>query len=110
VRIVQTFWAERIAVLLARLQATPVDDGNLLERTVIVWMSAEGSPPAGYPTHDIFAMIIDASGTFATGRITEVEADQADFAVTIAEAMAAPLPVFGHPDLQATVIDELLAR
>jgi hypothetical protein len=110
VRIVQTFWAERIAALLERLQATPVDGGNLLERTVIVWMSAEGSPPAAYPTHDVFAVIIDASGTFATGRITEVEADQADFAVTIAEAMAAPLPVFGHPDLQATVIDELLAR
>jgi Protein of unknown function (DUF1552) len=110
VRIVQTFWAERIAALLERLQATPVDGGNLLERTVIVWMSAEGSPPAAYPTHDVFAMIIDASGTFMTGRITEVEADQADFAVTIAEAMGAPLVMFGHPELEATVIDELLAR
>lgn len=111
VRIVQTFWAERIAALLERLQATPAaDGGSLLERTVIVWMSAEGSPPAAYPTSDVFAMIIDASGTFATGRIVDVEADQADFAVTIAAAMGVTLPAFGHPELEATVIDELLAR
>lgn len=110
VRIIQTFWAERIAALLERLEATPAEGGGtLLERTVIVWMSAEGSPPAGYPTSDVFAMIIDASGTFATGRIADVEADQADFAVTIAAAMGAPLGAFGNPDLQATVIDELLA-
>jgi hypothetical protein len=111
VRIIQTFWAERIAALLARLEATPAEGGgSLLERTVIVWMSAEGSPPPGYPTHDVFAMIIDASGTFANGRIVDVEADQADFAVTIAAAMGVSLGAFGNPELEATVIDELLAR
>jgi hypothetical protein len=105
IRPVQILWAERIAVLLARLEA---DD--LLDRTLVVWLAAEGSPPAAYPTDDIFAVIVDRSGTFATGRIADVEADQADFAVTIAEAMNAPLPGFGHPDLDATVVEELLAR
>lgn len=110
VQIVQTFWAERIAALLARLQATRVGNGHLLERTVILWISAEGSPPAAYSTHDVFALIIDASGTFATGRIVEITADQADFAVTIAAGMGVALPTFGHADLEASVIDELLAR
>jgi len=105
IRAIQTFWAERIAAFLARLES----DG-LLDHTLVVWLSAEGSPPAGYPTDDIFAVVVDASGTFATGRIADVDGDQADFAVTIAEAMSAPLPAFGHPDLDATVIEELLAR
>jgi len=111
VRVVQTFWAERIATLLERLEETPVEGGgNLLERTVIVWMSAEGSPPAAYPTQDVFAVIVDASGSFETGRIAGVEADQADFAVTIAAAMGGAVGEFGHPELDAEVIEALLAR
>jgi hypothetical protein len=110
VQMVQTMWAEQIAGLLLTLDATPDGAGTLLDRTLVVWMSAEGSPPNGYSTNDVFIVLVDKSGTFATGRIADVEGDQADFAATIAAALSAPLRDFGHPDLDATVIDELLAR
>ncbi len=106
---VQTLWAQQIAALLATLEAVPDGAGNLLDRTLVVWMSAEGSPPNGYSTQDVFIVIVDRSGTFATGRIASVEADQADFAATVADAMGVALGEFGHPDLAATVVDELLA-
>jgi hypothetical protein len=110
VQMVQTMWAEQIAGLLLTLDATPDGAGTLLDRTLVVWMSAEGSPPNAYSTSDVFIVIVDRSGTFATGRIADVEGDQADFAATIAAALSAQLRDFGHPDLDATVIDELLAR
>lgn len=107
---VQTLWAQHVAAPLTALESTPDGSGTMLDRTLVVWMSAEGSPPNAYSTQDVFIVVVDRSGTFETGRIASVEADQADFAATIAEAMGVALGDFGHPDLDATVVDELLAR
>lgn len=56
-----------------------------------------------------FAIILDGSGTFTAGEV-EVDADQADLAATLAMALGVDLGPFGHPDLDATPIPELLAR
>lgn len=87
----------------------PGDEPSLVESTAIVWLSDMGDDPPAHTRDSILAIILDGSGTFTAGEI-EVEADQADLAATLAMAFGVDLGPFGHPDLDATPIPELLAR
>jgi hypothetical protein len=107
---VYTLFGERLADFVAELDAVPQDDGtSMLDHTLVVWLSDMGSTPAAHTRGSILAVILDKSGTFATGNEIEVRADQADLAATIAAALDVELGAFGHPDLAAAPIPELLA-
>lgn len=87
----------------------PGNDTTLLESTAIVWLSDMGDIPPAHTQDSILTIILDGSGTFTAGEV-EVDADQADLATTLAMALGVDLGPFGHPDLDATPIPELLAR
>jgi hypothetical protein len=102
--------ADRLAQFTYELQVPrPGEETTLLESTAIVWLSDMGDIPPAHTRGSILAIILDGSGTFATGEV-EVDADQADLAATLAMAFGVDLGPFGHPDLDATPIPELFAR
>lgn len=102
--------ATRLGELMFALEEPAVgEEAPLRESTAIVWVSDMGDVPPAHTRGSILVIIMDGSGTFASGEV-EVEADQADLAVTLATALGVEIGPFGHPDLAATPIPELLAR
>lgn len=110
---VYAYWGERLAAFLQDLERTAGRDGTtLLDETLVVWVSDMGSIPAAHTRSSILCVVIDGSGTFAAGHamLVEGEADQADLAATIADAMDVDIGDFGHPDLDASSLTMLLTR
>src|SRR5690606_28788089 len=104
-------WGQSLAGLLGQLEATPTAEGaSLLDSTLVVWCSELGSVPAAHSRNAVLVVVVDASGTMTTGRVAQVDADQADLAATLAAALGVELGAFGHPSLGATPIAELLVE
>lgn len=104
-------WGSRFGAFVDDLATTPAPEGGmLLDSTLLLWISDFGPSPAAHTRAAVLCVIIDASGGFATGRVVEVERDQADLAATIAAVIGVDLGAFGDPALGADVIEPLLAR
>ncbi|WP_266220113.1 DUF1552 domain-containing protein [Paraliomyxa miuraensis] len=102
-------WGQSLAALVGQLEATPSASGaSLLDSTLVVWLSELGSVPAAHSRNAVLVVVVDVSGTMTTGRVAEVDADQADLAATLAAALGVELGAFGHPSLGAAPIAELL--
>jgi hypothetical protein len=104
-------WGSSFGAFVDDLATTPAPEGGmLLDSTLLMWISDFGPTPAAHTRTAVLCVIIDASGGFATGRIIEVEHDQADLAATIAAVMGVDLGAFGDPALGPNLIEPLLAR
>lgn len=103
-------WGSRFGAFVDDLATTPAPEGGmLLDSTLLLWISDFGPTPAAHTRAAVLCVLIDASGGFATGRVVEVERDQADLAATIAAVIGVDLGAFGDPALGADVIEPLLA-
>ncbi len=109
---VYEYWGQQFALGLEHLDAIPTEDGTMLDGTLIVWLSEYGAPDYGPPGHwpRMTAMIIDPTDTLATGQVLEVEATQADLAVSLALALGVELEAFGEPSYEASPIDAMFNR
>jgi hypothetical protein len=104
-------WGTSFGAFVDDLATTPAPEGGmLLDSTLLMWISDFGPNPAGHTRSAVLCVVVDASGGFATGRVVEVEADQADLAATIAAVIGVDLGAFGDPALGGDVIEPLLAR
>lgn len=102
-------WGDSFGAFIADLAATDAPEGgSLLDSTLVVWVSDLGPNPAGHTRNAVLCVMVDTTGTLATGQVAQVEADQADLAATIAAALGIELGPFGDPALDATPIAALL--
>ena len=103
-------WGDSLGAFVADLATTDAPEGGtLLDSTLVVWVSDLGPNPAGHTRNAVLCVIVDTTGTFATGQVAQVDADQADLAATIAAGLGVDLGAFGDPALGATPIAALLA-
>ncbi len=103
-------WGDRFGAFVADLATTDAPEGGtLLESTLVVWISDLGPLPAAHTRNAVLCVIVDTTGTFATGQVAAVDADQADLAATITAGLGIDLGPFGDPALDATPIEALLA-
>lgn len=93
------FKAGVLARIAATLEKIPTGNGNLLDRTIMVWVnSGGGKHHDGYNTHPI--VIIGGGGKLKTNRYLEIPQMTrciSDAFLAVAQAMDVKVSVFGDP-------------
>jgi uncharacterized protein DUF1552 len=100
--VINRWYAERFAYLLAALKAVPEGDGTLLDHSVVVWCNelSEGSLHSRRAVP--FVLAGSCGGYFATGRFLQYGGAAAghvhnDLLVSLCHAMGVEIATFGNP-------------
>lgn len=98
---IQTWYAERVAAFLTKLDSIPEGEGTLLDNTLVLWGSEIGESTQHDLTLMPYVLAGSAGGKLRTGRYLDYSASRKDanqLLVSIAHAMGADdLTSFGDP-------------
>jgi hypothetical protein len=95
---VYRWYAEQAAYLLGKLQAIPEGDGNMLDNTVVLWVS-EFSDSNGHSGNKLMWMVMgNAAGYFKSGRIIDCAGKSVnDVHASMCNAFGIADRTFGNP-------------
>lgn len=95
--LINRFYAEQMAYLVARLEATPEGDGTLLDNTVVVWVNELGKGNSHSRDEVPYVLAGSCGGYFKTGRYERFLASTPhnDFLVALQRAMGLGVESFG---------------
>lgn len=111
--LINRFYAEQMAYLVARLRATPEGDGTLLDNTVVLWVNELGKGNSHSRDEVPYVLAGSCGGYFKTGRYERFLASTPhnDFLVALQRAMGLGVESFGdNRYANALVGNEIVRR
>lgn len=95
---IYTWYAERMAYLLDRLDSIPEGDGTLLDHTVVAWVTPMGHGDTHSSANLPVVLAGGGGGFLRTGRYLDLGGRSFnDLLVTLGNAMGLPIDTFGDP-------------